>query len=76
MKPKERKVFLALLGYAEKNTCLHKETHRGGAIWTICDDCGRKWADDEGGVPDDAHEWPKEIAAAQDLAMKLKKQKA
>jgi hypothetical protein len=28
------------------DSCLHEVTHRGGAIWTICDDCGRKWADD------------------------------
>ena len=30
---------------------MHENTHRGGAIWTICDDCGQKWADDEGGMP-------------------------
>lgn len=40
-----------LLTYAEQNTCTHESTHRGGAIWTICDDCGEKWADDEGGKP-------------------------
>lgn len=32
-----------------ENTCQHDETHRGGAIWTICDRCGAKWADDQGG---------------------------
>jgi ribosomal protein L37AE/L43A len=31
------------------NVCTHESTHRGGAIWTICDWCGAKWADDEGG---------------------------
>ena len=31
------------------NMCFHENTHRGGAIWTICDDCGAKWADDRGG---------------------------
>lgn len=31
------------------NTCAHSETHRRGVIWTICDSCGAKWADDEGG---------------------------
>ena len=31
--------------------CEHEYTHRGGAIWTICDNCGTKWADDEGGPP-------------------------
>ena len=29
--------------------CEHGDTHRGGAIWTICDSCGKQWADDEGG---------------------------
>ena len=27
--------------------CEHEDTHRGGAIWTICDSCGYKWADDQ-----------------------------
>lgn len=31
--------------------CEHKETHRGGAIWTICDECGAEFADDRGGIP-------------------------
>lgn len=38
-----------LLRRSEIEKCQHEETHRGGAIWTICDRCGRKWADDEGG---------------------------
>lgn len=29
--------------------CLHESRHRGGVIWEICDDCGAKWTDDEGG---------------------------
>ena len=33
----------------DRNTCTHEDTHRGGFIWTICDVCERKWADDEGG---------------------------
>ena len=33
------------------NTCQHEETHRGGAIWEICDQCDAKWADDRGGKP-------------------------
>jgi hypothetical protein len=32
--------------------CRHESTHRGGAIWEICDECGSRFADDEGGVPD------------------------
>lgn len=41
-----------LTGFAMERECWHESTHRGGAIWTICDDCGAKWADDEGGKPD------------------------
>jgi hypothetical protein len=44
-----REALGGLLGYVERNECTHEETHRGGAIWTICDGCGMKWADDEGG---------------------------
>lgn len=51
-----------VLNYAERETCKHEETWRGGAIWEICSCCGAKWADDEGGKP----EWqdPPEWAAA------------
>lgn len=38
-----------LLDHVDRITCQHDDTHRGGVIWTICDGCGRKWADDEGG---------------------------
>lgn len=38
-----------LLAETEANTCQHESLTRGGAIWTICTDCGRKWADDDGG---------------------------
>lgn len=44
-----RRALERLLKYAERNECEHSSTHRGGTIWTICDDCGWKWADDEGG---------------------------
>ena len=33
----------------DRNVCHHETLVRGGAIWTICQDCGAKWADDEGG---------------------------
>ena len=46
---KIRVSFEALLLFAESEQCMHESTHRGGAIWTICDECGKKWADDEGG---------------------------
>lgn len=43
----------------ERNTCPHEDTHRGGFLWEICDACGAKWADDEGGKPEwiDPPEW-------------------
>jgi hypothetical protein len=64
-------VLKAVTDYAARNTCLHEETHRGGAIWEICDQCGMKWADDEGGMPANAHELPKEIEDAYDLILEL-----
>lgn len=56
--------FKSLLNYAEQQHCLHEETHRGGAIWEICDSCGMKWADDEGGKPANAHDMPKPLGDA------------
>lgn len=44
-----RSALEGLLDYVDGNTCRHEDTHRGGAIWTICDGCGQKWADDRGG---------------------------
>lgn len=34
-------------GLADAKICAHETTHRGVAIWTICDDCGAKWADEK-----------------------------
>ena len=51
-----------LLSFAERQICRHEETHRGGLIWEICDICGAKWADDEGGKPEFVE--PKEIKNA------------
>lgn len=59
-----REAFSALLAYAEDQICTHEETRRGG-IWEICDYCGAKWADDEGGKP--PFEWPEEIQKARAL---------
>lgn len=42
-------VLEALLDHIDSQTCTHENTKRGGTIWTICEDCGRRWADDEGG---------------------------
>ena len=61
-----------VLEYAERETCTHEETHRGGAIWEICDSCGAKWADDAGGKPADAHDFPKVLINARDFLHSLK----
>lgn len=61
---KTREALANLLRFAERNTCTHESTHRGGAIWTICDSCGAKWADDEGGFP--GFEEPTEFEAARE----------
>lgn len=53
-----------LQNYAEGQVCQHETTHRGGALWEICDECGAKWADDEGGKPD--FEMPKELQRGQE----------
>lgn len=45
-----------LLQWATSQVCQHDETHRGGVLWEICDHCGAKWADDEGGKPE--FKWP------------------
>lgn len=44
-----RAVLQDLLDHVDETTCTHESTHRGGAIWTICDNCDAKWADDRGG---------------------------
>lgn len=54
-----REALTSLLNRDQRNTCQHENTHRGGAIWEICDDCGAQWADDRGGKPKwkDPPEW-------------------
>lgn len=47
--PELLEALRAALSKLERESCRHEETHRGGAIWTICDGCGQKWADDRGG---------------------------
>lgn len=46
----------------DAETCAHADTYRGGAIWTICRDCDRKWADDRGGFT--PYVEPPELTAA------------
>lgn len=41
----------ALHRWADSQVCRHEETHRAGLIWEICDQCGARWADDQGGKP-------------------------
>lgn len=55
-------VLNRLVSFADNQICRHEETHRGGLIWEICDFCGAKWADDEGGKPEFVE--PKEISDA------------
>lgn len=43
------KALGTMLDEYDRNVCEHEITHRGGHIWTICEGCGQKWADDEGG---------------------------
>jgi ribosomal protein L37AE/L43A len=57
-----REALSHALDHYDRNICLHESVHRGGSIWTICDDCGRQWADDRGGFQ--PHVDPVEIAAA------------
>lgn len=62
-------VLKKITNFAEMYQCEHEEVYRGGAIWTICAQCGKKWADDEGGyVP---YEQPDEITKAWELYEKL-----
>ena len=60
-----RELVEDLVGHIEDITCTHDNTHRGGAIWEICDDCGDKWADDRGGKP--AFKWPECVEKARAL---------
>ncbi len=57
-----RKALERLANDAEAQLCQHESTHRGGVLWTICDECGRKWADDEGGFA--PYQEPEYIARA------------
>ncbi len=50
--------------------CFHENTHRGGVLWTICDDCGQKWADDRGGFKKPT--MPKGYAQAQQAASAIR----
>ena len=66
-----RAALQALLARDKQQTCQHETTFRGGVIWEICEDCGARWADDEGGKPKwtDPPEW---IAARAALNKEVK----
>jgi len=55
----------AALDHYERNICEHTSTHRGGSIWTFCDDCGAQWADDRGGFK--PFQRPREIEEAYEV---------
>lgn len=59
----------AALDYAGRNICAHEDTERGGFIWTICQQCGAKWADDQGGFEPSI--WPEILDAAMDALRSL-----
>lgn len=59
-----RDIIQGLLDLYWKEQCMHEETYRGGTIWTICQACGRKWADDEGGFK--PHEAPEVVQKAEE----------
>lgn len=55
-------IIRALLDHVDRDTCQHDNLKRGGVQWTICEDCGRKWADDQGGFK--PYVDPQPVAAA------------
>lgn len=50
------------LDYADGMICRHDNCERGGVLWTICQDCGAKWADDTGGFKPSP--WPEMLDVA------------
>lgn len=63
------KIISKLVEHIERETCLHEETHRCGAIWEVCNLCGDEWADDRGGKPE--FKWPSYVDDAHTLLNKL-----
>lgn len=63
--PRLLEALEALLARDERNTCQHDETHRGGAIWEICNSCGMQWSDERDPKPEwkDPKEWIEARAA-------------
>ncbi|HQS22751.1 hypothetical protein [Acidovorax sp.] len=63
-----------LVRHIDRETCTHEETHRGGAIWEICNSCGSMWADDKGGKPE--FKWPDCVEKARAFLDAARKQGA
>jgi ribosomal protein L37AE/L43A len=62
VRKQDTELIRQMLAYIESITCTHENTHRGGIIWEICDDCGAQWAIDRGGKP--LFKWPDVVKAA------------
>lgn len=56
------------LEFADGSICRHEDLRRGGYLWTICESCGAKWADDQGGFK--PSQWPEIYDAAVDYIQK------
>jgi len=67
-------VLKKLRDEVEIRICTHEDTYRGGVIWEICSQCGDKWADDEGGRPE--NKLPSILDDADNLIKSLDSQKA
>lgn len=67
-------IVTKLISECERNVCMHEDTYRGGSIWTICSDCGMKWADDNGRGGFVPYQTPKAIEDAESLIDYLNKQ--
>lgn len=67
------KVLRNLVDYAWINHCCHENTYRGGVLWEICEECGAKWADDQGGKPADAGKLPEALREAVELLDRLER---
>lgn len=67
-------IVTKLISECERNVCMHEDTYRGGSIWTICSNCGMKWADDNergGFIP---YKTPEAVEDAEELIDYLNKQ--
>jgi hypothetical protein len=60
-----KKALKDVLSHTSRYECTHEDTHRGGTIWTICDNCGCKWAVDRGGFK--PYQEPKVLSDALEL---------